>query len=74
MVRTPRKLTDLLEKRGLKKDVIQSKLVILQGNARDKDVVQKVLVDDTGKVAEQIVFGIGMCLLTIKIHFLTLYR
>ena len=39
----------------------RSKLVILQGNAKDGDAVAKTLVDDSGKVVDQIVFGVGMC-------------
>ena len=59
VARTPQKLTDLLSKRGIKEDITQSKLVIIQGNAKDQEAVSKVLVDESGKVADKIIFGIG---------------
>ena len=58
VARTPQKLTDLLSKRGVPQTAT-SKLVILQGNAKDQEAVTKTLVDDAGKVVDKIVFGIG---------------
>ena len=52
VVRTPQKLTDLLEKRGIEKDVTSSKLVILEGNAKDKNAVAKTLVDDADNIVD----------------------
>ncbi|KAL8794626.1 MAG: hypothetical protein Q9195_002822 [Heterodermia aff. obscurata] len=58
LARTPQRLTSLLEKRGLKPEAT-SKLVILQGNAKDQDAVTKTLVPSPGTVVDKIVFGIG---------------
>lgn len=63
VARTPQKLTDLLSKRGIKEDITRSKLVIIQGNAKDQEAVTKTLVDESGKVADKIIFGIGTHLL-----------
>ncbi|KAL8713398.1 MAG: hypothetical protein Q9220_002597 [cf. Caloplaca sp. 1 TL-2023] len=49
----------MLEKRGLSRKVLDAKLVIVQGNAKDPEAVKSVLVDGDGKVVDQIVFGIG---------------
>ena len=58
VARNPQKLTDLLSRRGVSQPAT-SKLVILQGNGKDQDAVTKTLIDDSGKVVDKIVFGIG---------------
>ncbi|KAL8950058.1 MAG: hypothetical protein Q9222_003881 [Ikaeria aurantiellina] len=49
----------MLEKRGLSRAILDVKLVIVQGNAKDQEAVKKVLVDENGQIVDQIVFGVG---------------
>ena len=59
MARTPSKLQGMLKERGLSQALLDAKLVIIQGNAKDADAARKVLLDDNGQLVDQIVFGIG---------------
>ncbi|KAL8739122.1 MAG: hypothetical protein Q9181_000151 [Wetmoreana brouardii] len=59
VARTPSKLVDMLKKRMLSQALLDEKLVIIQGNAKDPDAAGKVLIDDNGQVVDSIVFGIG---------------
>ncbi|KAL8828874.1 MAG: hypothetical protein Q9170_006412 [Blastenia crenularia] len=59
LARTPSKLQDMLKGRGISQELLDTKLVIIQGNAKDPEAAQKVLVDDNGQIVDQIVYGIG---------------
>ncbi|KAL8729667.1 MAG: hypothetical protein Q9166_004616 [cf. Caloplaca sp. 2 TL-2023] len=58
LARTPDKLDDMLKKRGLSRTLLDAKLVIVKGNAKDPEDVRKVLIDKNGRIVHQIVFGI----------------
>ncbi|KAL8697935.1 MAG: hypothetical protein Q9224_002084, partial [Gallowayella concinna] len=58
--RTPEKLVDLLKKlRRLSQALLDAKLVIVKGNAKDPKVAKKVVMSEDGQMVDQIVFGIG---------------
>lgn len=59
-MRSPEKLLALLADRATSKENIDQNLVIIKGNAKDVDVVQKTLIPEPGRVVDQIVFGIGL--------------
>ncbi|KAL8698801.1 MAG: hypothetical protein Q9201_006370 [Fulgogasparrea decipioides] len=59
LARTPSKLVDMLKKRMLSQTLLDEKLVIVQGNAKDPEAAGKVLINDNGQVVDSIVFGIG---------------
>lgn len=53
----------MLKERGLSQALLDAKLMIIQGNAKDPEAVQKVLLDPKGsQIVDQIVFGIGKML------------
>ncbi|KAI4149300.1 MAG: hypothetical protein L6R39_002538 [Caloplaca ligustica] len=58
LARTPSKLQDMLKERGLSQALLDERLVVVQGNSKDPEAIEKVLVED-GRVVNQIVFGIG---------------
>ncbi|KAL8873477.1 MAG: hypothetical protein Q9174_001069 [Haloplaca sp. 1 TL-2023] len=49
----------MLKKRSLSQEVLDAKLVVIQGNAKDEDAVRKVLVSENGRLVDQIASGIG---------------
>lgn len=59
VVRTPQKLFDLLDSRGIPPATVKDRLTIIGGNAKDGSAVEKTLVDENGRLVDQIVFGIG---------------
>lgn len=48
----------MLKERGLSQALLDERLVVVQGNSKDPEAIEKVLVED-GRVVNQIVFGIG---------------
>jgi NAD(P)H-binding len=60
VVRSSEKLLALLANRAVSKETIDKNLVIIEGNAKDVDAVQKTLLSEPGRVVDQIVFGIGL--------------
>ncbi|KAL8695084.1 MAG: hypothetical protein Q9218_000362 [Villophora microphyllina] len=59
LARTPSKLQDLLKTRQLSQALLDAKLVIIQGNAKDEQAVRKVLLAENGQLVDRIIFGIG---------------
>ncbi|KAI4125266.1 MAG: hypothetical protein LQ338_004357 [Usnochroma carphineum] len=49
----------MLKERGLSQSLLDAKLVIVQGNAKDPEAARKVLIDDNSHVVDRVVFGIG---------------
>lgn len=64
MARTPEKLEDMLKKRGFSPALLDAKLVVVKGNAKDPEASKKAVVDGNGRMVDQIVFGIGEALLS----------
>jgi hypothetical protein len=50
----------LLAGRGIPTTTIQAKLVVIEGNVKDTDAVQQTLLDGSGHLVNQIVFGVGI--------------
>lgn len=59
LARTPQKLTDLLTQRGIPQATLESRLTIIQGDAKDASAVTKALTASTGRLVDTIVSGVG---------------
>lgn len=55
----PDKLKTALLARGISQDVLNSKLTVLQGDAKDKEIVKETLRCN-GSIVNKILYGIGM--------------
>ncbi|KAI4257476.1 MAG: hypothetical protein LQ352_001640 [Teloschistes flavicans] len=59
LARTPSKLQDMLKQRQLSQALLDAKLVIIQGNAKNEEDVRKVLINEKGELVDQIASGLG---------------
>ncbi|KAL9582336.1 MAG: hypothetical protein Q9212_003355 [Teloschistes hypoglaucus] len=59
VARTPSKLQEMLKKRQLSQKLLDGKLVIIQGNAKNEEDVRKVLINEKGELVDQIASGLG---------------
>lgn len=66
----------MLESRGIASATVKEKLTIIEGNAKDGSAVGKTLLDESGRIIDQIVFGIGLfpLLAAAKIWLMTMLR
>lgn len=49
----------MLKKRQLSQKLLDGKLVIIQGNAKNEEDVRKVLINEKGELVDQIASGLG---------------
>lgn len=60
LARTPQKLLKSLLAKGVSQQTLDQRLTIVQGDVKDVEVMKKTLtIDDSGKVVDKIVCGIG---------------
>ncbi|KAF2156791.1 hypothetical protein K461DRAFT_309037 [Myriangium duriaei CBS 260.36] len=59
LARNPEKLVDLMTARGVPQDFLDRNLVIVKGNAKNKDEVKNLLREAEHKVVDRVLFGVG---------------
>jgi hypothetical protein len=59
LARTPSKLTASMKAKGVPTEVLDKNLTIIQGDVRDVGAVKRTLQSSNGKLADEIVVGIG---------------